>query len=142
MATSSINQPHAAYGYTGLDTVVGQDVIDLEASAAVTSKRAVTIGTNGKVALAAHDSTASLVIGIAANGSTVTTGDVVRVVVRGVVTSVPCDGAVAAGSILKRSVTTTGSVAATASPAAGETIGVALAASASNVVSVYVCKGV
>ena len=135
-----INQPHAAYGYTGLDTVVGQTTIDLEASAAVTSKRAVAIGTNGKVALAATDSTASLTLGIASNGSTVSTGDVVRVVTYGVVTSVPCDGAVAAGSILKRSVTTTGSVAATASPAAGEVIGFALAASASNVCTVFVCK--
>ena len=84
-----INQPHAAYGYTGLDTVVGQTTVDLEASAAVTSKRAVAIGANGKVALAATDSTASLVIGIASNGSTVSTGDVVRVVTYGVVTSVP-----------------------------------------------------
>ena len=135
-----INQPHAAYGYTGLDTVVGQTTVDLEASAAVTSKRAVAVGTNGKVALAATDSTASLTVGIASNGSTVSTGDVVRVVVQGVVTSVPCDGSVSAGSILKRSVTTTGSVAATASPAAGEAIGIALAASASNLCTVWVCK--
>jgi hypothetical protein len=47
-------------------------------------------------------------------------------------------GAAAAGALLKRSVTTAGSLAATATPAAGEVIAISLAASASNTCDVWV----
>jgi hypothetical protein len=107
-----------------------------KAATAVTAKRVVAISTAGQVALAATDSTAVLCVGIARDA--IAAGDSGIVIRAGMAENVPCDGTVSAGSILKRSVTTTGSVAATATPAQGEAIGVAINASASNVVDVDV----
>lgn len=105
-------------------------------SAAVTAKRVVAIGTAGLVAIAATNGTASLTVGIAQ--SAIASGQAGLVVTQGIAEDVPCDGTVAAGDLLKRSVTTAGSVSATATPAAGEVIGVAINASSSNTVDVWV----
>jgi len=93
-----------------------------------------------QIASAATNGTASLAVGVAikdaaANGRA-------KVVVYGIAENVPAAGAVAAGDILKRSATTAGYVSATASPAAGEAIGIAINASSSNAVDMWVCKAV
>lgn len=136
MPTAMIQNPNLAYGLTTLDSP--EVTSEKKASAAVTAKTVVSLGTDSKVAMAATNGTASLQHGIAFRA--IASGKTGTIVTMGVVENVPCDGAVAAGDRLKRSVTTTGSVAATATPAAGEVIGVALAASASNLCTMYVAK--
>lgn len=131
-----INNPTGAFGYTDLRSKLFALEGDFQASAAVTARRVVAIGTDGKVALAATDGTASLAIGIAQDA--IASGNVGSVVLMGIAEDVPATGTIAAGDILKRSVTTTGSVSATTSAADGEVIGVAINASASNVVDVWV----
>lgn len=134
-----INNPNGAYGVSDANQKLSQQVMEFKASAAIAGgPQVVALGTDGRVAEAATDSTASLSVGITTGN--VASGDIAQVVVYGFVGSVPAAGAITAGAILKRSVTTTGSVSATASPAAGEAIGFAVAASASNLVDVWVCK--
>lgn len=121
-------------------TDIGYTSREFKASTTVTALNAVVIATDGTytVARSATDSTASLCIGIALEAGT--SGTLVEVATEGLVKSVPVAGAVTAGAVLKISVTTSGSLSATATPATGEKIGVALAASASNVVDVLICK--
>lgn len=135
MAGKQIINPLGAFG-NPVD--VDQNVAEFKTSAAVANKAVVSIATDGtyRVATAATNGTASLVRGIAIEAAA--SGGLVQVATAGLVKSVPVDGAVAAGDILKRSVTTAGRLATTASPAAGEKVAVALAASASNVVDVWV----
>lgn len=135
MADRQINNPAGAFGLTA---DFPQSASEYLTSAAVTAKRVVAIGTTGLVAVAATNGTGSLQIGIARD--TIASGAVGLIVERGIVTGVGADGAIAAGDRLKRSTTTTGFVQATATPAAGEVIAFAIAASGSNVVDVYVCK--
>lgn len=135
----AVVNPSGAFGYTDLDQLIWQQSAPFKASAAVTSKRVVAIGTDGSVAVAATDSTASLVIGIA--NQAIVSAATGNIVLGGIVTGVAAAGAVAAGDIVKRSVTTAGYVSATATPGVGEGLGVAVAASASNVVSVFVIPG-
>lgn len=127
-----------SYGYSDLQTTVWRNEVPFKTSAAVTGPAVVSIGTSGLVATAATDGTASLQIGIAVDS--IASGAVGGVVIEGIAENVPCDGAVAAGDRLKRSVTTAGRLAATATPAAGEVIAVAINASSSNTVDVWVCK--
>lgn len=132
-----VKNSNSAGGDTSLETKCFNLVAPFKTSAAVTAKRVVSIGTDGKVATSATDGTASLCIGIS-TGSNVASGDTARVVVAGLAENVPCSGTVARGDLLKRNTTTAGYVQATATPAAGEVIGVAINASASNVVDVWV----
>lgn len=132
-----VKNSNSAGGDTSLETKCHSVVAPFKTSAAVTAKRVVAIGTDGKVATAATDGTASLTIGIS-TGSNVASGDTAKVVVAGLCENVSCSGTVAAGDLLKRNTTTAGWVQATATPAAGEVIGVAINASASNVVDVWV----
>lgn len=136
--SKTINNPNGAFGYTDLQTKLGSLEMEFTTSAAVTAIQCVSIGTGGLIAESATDGTASLVVGIAVEA--IGSGKSGGVVVLGIAENVPCNGAVAAGDLLKRSVTTTGSVAATATPAIGEVLGVAINASSSNTVDVWVCK--
>jgi hypothetical protein len=139
--SAQITNPNGAFGYTNLETKLFRTEAEFKTSAAIAgAPQVVAIGTDGTIAPAATDSTASLSVGIATRDAA--SGDTVKVVVYGIAENVPAAGAVTAGAILKRSATTTGSVSATASPAAGEAIGIAINASASNVVDVWVCKAV
>lgn len=138
MAGRTITNPQGAYGYTDLETQLYTEVATFKAGGVVTEKAVVAIGTAGAASVAATDGTASLVVGIAQDAAT-TSGSFL-VVVGGVAENVPCAGTVAAGDVLKRSVTTAGMVSATATPAIGEAIGFAINASSSNVVDVWVCK--
>lgn len=139
MAGKVITNPGGAHGYTDLDTQLYSQTAPFRASAAITAKRVVAIGTGGTIAIAATDGTASLTIGIAQ--SAIASGADGLVVIGGIAEDVPATGAVAAGDLLKRSTTTAGSVSATATPAAGEVVGTAINASSSNVVDVWVTPG-
>lgn len=134
----TIQNPQGAYGYSDLQTKLGQFVVSAKTSAAISTVPAVVaFGTDGTVATAATDGTASLARGVVLEAAE--SGDSVNVIVGGIAENVPVDGATAAGSVLKRSVTTAGRLAATATPAAGESLAIALAASASNTTDVWVC---
>lgn len=133
-----LNNPGGAFGVTDLQSTVWSQSVPFKASAAVTAKRVVTIGTDGQVVIAATDSTATLCVGVAE--AAIASGYIGNVIISGIAENVPCHGTVAAGDRLKRSATTAGSVIATTAPAAGEVIGVAIAASSSNTVDVWVCK--
>lgn len=139
-----ITNPLGAFPPSGLTAASasdpGQIVQELQCSTTVTATAAVALSTTNtyKVAAAATDGTASLVVGIAiTSGVSAGTCDVVTF---GLAKAVPVAGAVAQGDVLKRSATTAGYLSATATPATGEKIAVALAASASNTVDVWVCK--
>ncbi len=133
MSDRQINNPAGAFGLAADFPQAGEPY---QASAAVTAKRVVAIGTTGQVAVAATNGTAALCIGVSRDA--IASGNVGIIIERGIVTGVGADGAITAGLLLKRSATTAGFVAATATPAIGEVIGFAIAASASNVVDIYV----
>lgn len=136
MSNKQIINPLGAYG---LPAEVSSEPSEFKASATIaTTAPVVAIGTDYRVATAATDGTASLAIGVTLEAGIA--GETVEVVTHGLVKAVPVAGAVAAGDTLKRSVTTAGKLSATATPATGETFGIALAASASNVVDVWVLK--
>lgn len=138
MGTKQISNPGQAFGYSSLDQQY-QETSPMVASATITAGRVVAVGTTGQVAQAATNGTASLVIGIAYEDATAAqTLDIIKY---GYASGF-AEGAIAAGDILKRSATTAGYVAATATPGVGESIGVAFAASASGRVDMWVCKGV
>jgi len=134
-----INNPLGAFGVTDLQNQLPSLEGEFKASAAITAPKVVAIGTDGQVATAATNGTASLCVGVAIKDAT--SGGRAKVVYYGIAENVPAAGSVAAGDIVKRSVTTAGYVSATASPAAGEVIGVAINASSSNTVDIWVCKG-
>lgn len=132
----TINNPNGAFGYTDLATKGFQLTGNFKASAAITGPAVVAIDSALEIATAATDGTAALTIGIIQGSAA--NDDTVPVVLMGVAENVPVDGATAQGALLKRSVTTAGRLAATATPAAGEVVAVSLAASASNVTDVWV----
>lgn len=133
MGVQQITNPNGAFGQTA-----ERGVLELEylAGAAITGPCVVATSTDSKIATAATNGTASLAFGIARR--TIASAATGPVVVMGEVKLVPCAGAVAAGDIVKRSVTTAGYVSATATPAAGEALGFAVNASSSNTVTVFV----
>lgn len=139
MANKQLINPMGAFGYTDLDQQLYQETGTFKASAAVTAKRVVAIGTDGRVAVAATNGTAALAIGV--SNQTIASGASGNVVLGGIVTGVAAAGAIAAGDVVKRSATTAGFVSTTASPATGEAIGIAIAASASNTVSLFIING-
>ena len=138
MSGKLIENPQGAFGMTDLRSQLWAEEVSFKASAAITARRVVAIGTTGLVAIAATNGTASLAIGIAQ--SAIASASTGMVIVQGIAEDVPATGAIAAGDLVKRSATTAGSVSATATPVAGEVIGVAINDSASNTVDVWVQK--
>ncbi len=136
MADKAITNPAGAFGYTDLKTKLWSLEAPFLASAAITAPAVVSIGTDGSVATTATDGAGALVVGIAVES--IASGFTGGVVVHGIAENVTADGAITAGAILKRSATTAGAVAATATPAAGEAMGVAINASAGGTVDVWV----
>lgn len=135
--TSVIKNPQGAFGQTDLRSKVFALEGPFKTSAAITLARGVVaIGTDATVATAATNGTASLAIGVA-QAIAASAADVM-VILMGMAEDVPAAGAIAAGDLVKRSVTTAGYVSATATPAAGEVIGIAINASAANTVDVWV----
>lgn len=139
MSSKTISNPHGAYGYSDLQTKGDQDTRPMVAGGtiAATGPQVVAVASNGvTVTVAATDAAAGLCRGIVREPAVA--GRSVLMVTGGPVANVPVDGATTAGAVLKRSVTTAGRLAATASPAAGEAFAISLAASSSNTTSVWV----
>lgn len=139
MADRQLVNPTGAFGYTDLQTKLWSIEAPMLTSAAVTGPAVVAINTAGLVATAATDGTASLAVGIAIEN--ISSGYVGGVVVYGIAENVTADGTITAGLLLKRSTNTAGAVMATATPAIGEVLGVAINASASGTVDVWVRPG-
>lgn len=137
--SQTITNPNGAFGYTALGAKLPSTTGDFKTSAAVTARRIVAVGTTGLIALAATNGTPSLVVGQARDA--IASGDSGVVITNGLAEDCIADGTIAAGDIVKRSVNTTGAVQATATPVAGEGIGVAINASAGGTVDVWI-KGV
>lgn len=128
------------FGYSTVDDKTPRQVDGYKASAAITGPKVVALAAAGTVSTMGSGSAAITALGVCVNSPA--SGGTAQVVTDGIVSSVPCDGTVSANSVLIRSNTTDGSVKASASPAAGEVIGYALANSASNVVTMKVCKSI
>jgi Uncharacterized conserved protein (DUF2190) len=142
MADKQINNPTGAFPLLSTGDTLAQELwqeaAPSQASTTVTAGRVVAINTLGQVAAAATNGTASLCIGVALNDITANNSGLI--ICQGYASGFP-DGAIAAGDVLKRSVNTAGYVATTATPGVGESIGVAIAASASGRVDMWVSKG-
>jgi hypothetical protein len=138
MADKTITNPAGAFGYTDLQTKLFSVTAPFQASADIAAKAVVSIGTDGTVATAATDAP-SVAVGVAVDA--ISAGKTGLVVISGIAEDVPVNGAVAAGNVVKASVTTAGRVAATATPGVGEALAIAINASASNTVDLWVCKG-
>jgi hypothetical protein len=130
MADKTITNPAGAFGYTDLQTALFSIEAPFLASTAVTAKSVVALGTAGAVSIAATDGVAALKIGIAAQA--IAAGNTGGVIVFGIAEDVPIAGAVATGDLLKASATTAGRLSTTATPAAGEVIGVAISTGTAN----------
>lgn len=139
MPAPLISNAMGAAGDSSYQHKIPQLSAGIKTSAAVSAKRVVSIGTTGLVATSATDGTPSLCVGVSDRAAA--SGSVVNVVTCGPIDDVPCSGTVSAGDLLKRNTTTAGWVQATATPVAGEVIGFAINASASNVVDVWVTAG-
>lgn len=136
MGQKQITNPGGAFGYTDNDQKFADDAVPFIASGAVTAKTLVQINTDGTVTIAPTNGTASLCIGVARDAAA--TGSAVTVQRSGYVKGVTAQGAIAAGDVLKRSATTAGAVATTASPATGEAFAVAVAASSGGLVDIFI----
>lgn len=122
--SAPITNPKGFGGYTDLPTKIVPEVRTFLAGGAITDKNVVWLTTTGTVVVSATDSAAVRCVGIATK--TVASGELVPVVIWGPVEDVPSGGDVAAGDIVKRSVTTAGEVAATATPGIAESLGFAI----------------
>ena len=137
MADKIITNPNGAFGYTDLQTKLWSIQAPFLAGATdIAGPRVIKVGTDGTILTATTNATTNLNLGIAVKA--ISSGRTGNVVVMGIAENVPCNGAVAAGDLVKASATTAGYVAATATPAVGEVIGVAINASSSNTVDVWV----
>jgi len=134
----TIHNPNGAFGYTDLQNKLFHIEGEFKASAAIAARHVVGIGTDGRIVTQITNGTPSLVVGVAREA--IASGDTGGVIVGGVAEDVPCTGTVAAGALLIPSGTTAGYVAASATPAAGAVVGVAINASASNTVDVWVYR--
>lgn len=141
MADKTIANPQGAFGVSDLEQNGWCNAPSFKAGGVITAKNVVVFSTDGlSVTAATTGSTASLQAGVALDSGV--TNDTIRVAVHGVVKGCVAEGTISASGILKRSGTTAAALAATASPAAGEAIAVALAASSGGLVDVWVCKSV
>lgn len=146
--TDRIHNPLGAFGVTDLRSVAGGEPMQMKANGHIFVNDVVSIDTSGRVVQCITNGTATLVIGVAVAGPGTSsdtsaiagTGTPVQVVTQGIAAQVKAAGAVAAGDVIKRSATTAGYVSATAAPAASECFAIAINASASNLVDIWVGK--
>lgn len=136
-----ITNPTGAYGYTDLQTRVGNNAIPLKAAAAITAKSVVqwatTATSSGQVVTALTNGTLAAVLGIALDP--VSAGGVVNVAIEGAVDEVYLNGSCdTLFTPLKRSATTAGRLATTATPAAWEVVGYALSTTTNTTGSISV----
>lgn len=136
MSSKQISNPSGAFGYTDLQTQLWSLPAPFKASAAISAKRVVALGTGGQVATATTNSLSSTNIGI--SQAAIASGQVGGIILFGIAEDVPAAGAISAGDVLRASGTTAGYVSATATPTVGQVIGVAINDSSSNTVDVWV----
>lgn len=135
MASRDISNPQGAFGQTAsFDGVF----ISLVAAAAITGPKAVSLATTVGQFTTAATNAPTQCIGVLVGSVGSGASGIVTII--GPAAGVPCNGTVNQFDILKPSATTAGNVASTATPAAGEALGIAMAASASNVVTMWVSK--
>ena len=133
------NNPQGQGGYTDLQTLMPGSVGTFKAAGTIAKGRCVSLSTTGTVTQSATDGTATLVVGISLESAV--SGDSIKVATEGIAENVGAQGTINAGAIVIRSATSAGYVAASATPSAGEPIGIAFNASASDTVDVWVSKG-
>lgn len=135
---TQIWNPGGAFGYTDVGDLNWSQQIPMKAGADIAAGNVVALQTDFTVIKAATDVTAHLVVGQAV--AAISSGKVGLIRVHGATDDLVAEGTIGAAAILKRSATTTGAVAATATPAAGEVFAISVAASASGVVKAWICK--
>lgn len=140
MSLPTIYNPLNAWGKSDKATQFPSTVQTFVSGGAITAGRIVAIATDGTgtVTQATTGTTASLIVGVSLDTVT-TSGKLTRIVVQGYASALT-NGSPSVGAILKRGTTTAGSLDATASPAAGEVVAIAISTSASNVADVWVTK--
>ena len=137
MADRQINNPRGAFGIgLTLEQKLGFDAnYYVVSGGAVTAKQVVAINTDGTVSAALVGTGFGFIVGITRKAANV--GDVVEVVHHGLVSNVPCDGAIPAGTAVSRSATTGGRVFAAVGTASAEMMGTAVSAAAGGFVELY-----
>lgn len=120
----TIHNPLGAFGYTTLDQILYSSEAEFKAQSAITGPAVVAINTTGNVATAATNGTAALCLGVAINSPAAS--EIAKVVIRGLAKAVPICGSVSPGDLLIRATTTAGRLMTSATPAAGETMAVAI----------------
>lgn len=136
-----LNNPKGAYGFTDLQTVVGNFSIPMKAAAAVTAKSAVqwatTATSSGQIVTALTNGTLAAVIGVALED--IAAGGVGNVAIMGAVDNVYLNGSCdTLFTPLKRSATTAGRLASTTTGSAYEVIGYALSTTTATTASIAV----
>lgn len=141
MSGSKIIHPSTgAFGNSGVASKTPRIQNGYKASAAISGPKIVFLSADGTVATMASGSAAITALGVCINSPAA--GEIAQVVESGIVQSVPVDGTCNANSVVIRSGTTNGSVTASATPAVGEVLGYAMAASASNTITMRVVKSI
>lgn len=130
-----------AWGKNDLQTQLPSFVNEYQSGGAITLGSIVAIATDGTgvVTQAATGTTASLCIGIAIDAAPAA-GRIVRVVTHGYARA-RVTGTPTAGAVLKRSGTTAAVLEATATPALGEALAVAIGAASSGMIDAWVQPG-
>lgn len=137
MGSKQITNPQGAFGYTDLTATLYQEASEFKAGGTITANTPVSITSTGTVIATATDGVA--VIGVALESGV--SGDTINVCLKGVVTNVSAGGATTNGTQVIRSATTAGYVTSSATPVVGTVVGMALGASASNKVTIWVNPG-
>lgn len=140
MNNGLISNPQGAYGTTDLVEKFQPLVMEMVATADIAARTVVTVNTVLKVTKATTGAAAAgNSLGVTVDA--IKSGRVGKVVVFGPVDNVPSTGAITAGQPVVADTTTAGNVKAKANPAVGECIGFALTDAASNLVSIFVGRG-
>lgn len=140
MSLNTLYNPLNAWGKSDKAQKLPSTVASFESGGAITAGRIVAIATDGtgQVTQATTGTTAALIVGVSLDTVT-TSGRVCRVVIAGYASALT-NGSPSVGALLKRGATTAGSFDATATPAAGEVVAVAISTATSNVSDVWICK--
>lgn len=136
MASTQIENPNGAFGYTTLDQKSGQNAFTMQAGGTIVANTPVSITSTGTVIATSTGGLA--IVGVATEAAV--SGQTLSVVTLGVVT-VSAGGATTLGTPVIRSATTAGFVTSSAAPVSGTTVGFALGASAGGTVAVWVSPG-
>lgn len=131
----ALTNPGGAFSVTDKQQQQWYESAPYTANAAIAARTLVQISTDGSVSTATTNSTTAKCIGATLNA--IASGQIGEVILFGYVAGVTASGAIAEGNLMKLSVTSGGAVSASAAPAAGEKLGFAIAASASNLVDIW-----